>query len=252
MIQITLIQIDNYGPWTVTPRPRAESDLQTLQSELFADVERMFASNKGLVFFNRFDNMLAISNGVDKEAHIQIQRSVRNRYPFTISMGVGSGENAYIAQEKASKALQKAGGAQCEDRKEILAIDSLVEKEDSFVQIAHIDINGVTKNLTDIVPEYDTSIAVICTQYHLMMKLKEYGALLFFIGGDNYMSPCNNVSEDDIKKIIDDIYKEVGISLKAGIGRATNANRCANLADVALERIRSGEIEEPILILDKE
>ena len=25
---MTLIQIDNYGPWTVTPRPRTESDLQ--------------------------------------------------------------------------------------------------------------------------------------------------------------------------------------------------------------------------------
>ena len=31
MIQMTLIQIDNYGPWTVTPRPRTESDLQILQ-----------------------------------------------------------------------------------------------------------------------------------------------------------------------------------------------------------------------------
>ena len=30
MIQMTLIQIDNYGPWTVTPRPRNESDLQIL------------------------------------------------------------------------------------------------------------------------------------------------------------------------------------------------------------------------------
>ena len=40
MIQITLIQIDNYGPWTVTPGPRAEPDLQTLQSRLYGDLER--------------------------------------------------------------------------------------------------------------------------------------------------------------------------------------------------------------------
>ena len=37
MIQMTLIQIDNYGPWTVTPKPRTESDLQMLQASLFAD-----------------------------------------------------------------------------------------------------------------------------------------------------------------------------------------------------------------------
>ena len=53
---MTLIQIDNYGPWTVTPRPRNESDLQILQAELYADLERQFANKKGLVFFTRFDN----------------------------------------------------------------------------------------------------------------------------------------------------------------------------------------------------
>ena len=71
MIQMTLIQIDNYGPWTVTPRPRNESDLQILQSELFADVQRQFATKKGLVFFTRFDNMLAITNGINKEDHFR-------------------------------------------------------------------------------------------------------------------------------------------------------------------------------------
>ena len=64
MIQMTLIQIDNYGPWTVTPRPRTESDLQILQAELFADVQRLIAAKKGLVFFTRFDNLLAVTNGL--------------------------------------------------------------------------------------------------------------------------------------------------------------------------------------------
>ena len=46
MIQMTLIQIDNYGPWTVTPRPRTESDLQMLQANLFADLNTVFNSLK--------------------------------------------------------------------------------------------------------------------------------------------------------------------------------------------------------------
>ena len=74
MIQMTLIQIDNYGPWTVTPRPRNESDLQILQAELYADLERQFANKKGLVFFTRFDNLLAVTNGIDEEDHLRIQR----------------------------------------------------------------------------------------------------------------------------------------------------------------------------------
>ena len=47
MIQMTLIQIDNYGPWTVTPRPRTESDLQMLQASLFADLNNHFGNKKG-------------------------------------------------------------------------------------------------------------------------------------------------------------------------------------------------------------
>lgn len=73
---MTLIQIDNYGPWTVTPRPRNESDLQILQAELYADLERQFANKKGLVFFTRFDNLLAVTNGIDEEDHLRIQKNI--------------------------------------------------------------------------------------------------------------------------------------------------------------------------------
>ena len=220
MIQMTLIQIDNYGPWTVTPRPRTESDLQILQAELFADVQRLIAAKKGLVFFTRFDNLLAVTNGLDEEDHMRIQRSIRNRYPITISMGVGAAETAHEAQRLATIALQKEGGAQSSGRKEILAINNLIENpEDSFVQAAHIDINSVTETLTDIESAFDTSFMVNKAQHYLMTKLREKGALLFFIGGDNFMSPCNGLSEDDLTQILKEIDEEIGIGLKAGIGR---------------------------------
>ena len=110
MIQMTLIQIDNYGPWTVTPKPRTESDLQILQAELFADVQRLIAAKKGLVFFTRFDNMLAITNGLDKEDHLRIQRSIRNRYPITISMGVGAALQDKKKLETAADELTQIAG----------------------------------------------------------------------------------------------------------------------------------------------
>ena len=211
---MTLIQIDNYGPWTVTPRPRTESDLQILQAELFADVQRLIAAKKGLVFFTRFDNLLAVTNGLDEEDHMRIQRSIRNRYPITISMGVGAAETAHEAQRLATIALQKEGGAQSSGRKEILAINNLIENpEDSFVQAAHIDINSVTETLTDIESAFDTSFMVNKAQHYLMTKLREKGALLFFIGGDNFMSPCNGLSENKIcLKFINYVYPFLIIS----------------------------------------
>ncbi|MDO5824396.1 GTP cyclohydrolase III [Methanobrevibacter sp.] len=239
MIQMTLIQIDNYGPWTVTPRPRTESDLQILQARLFADLNSYFGSKKGLVFFTRFDNLLAISNGINEEDHLRIQRSIRNKYPITISMGVGAAKTPHEAQKLATIALQKAGSAQSGERKEILAIDSLVDEDHSFVQAAHIDINSVTETFTDIESAFDASFSVNKAQHYLMTKLIKKGALLFFIGGDNFMAPCNGLSEKEIESLLIEIDEEIGIQLKAGIGRAKNAEDAAYMADIGLEEIRA-------------
>ncbi|MDR2829789.1 MAG: GTP cyclohydrolase IIa [Methanobrevibacter sp.] len=252
MIQMTLIQIDNYGPWTVTPKPRNESDLQILQAELYADVQRQFAAKKGLVFFTRFDNMLAITNGISKEDHFRIQRSIRNRYPITISMGVSTGDTPYKAQKLATETLQKKGGAQSAERKEILAIDNLVNAEDSYVQIAHIDINGVTETLTDNMPAFDTNFIVNKAQHYLMTKLIKKGALLFFIGGDNFMSPCNGLSPQELTEIIEKIKDEIGIGHKAGIGRSNNAEDAAYLADLGLEIIREEDKTKIVHIFEDE
>lgn len=252
MIQMTLIQIDNYGPWTVTPRPRTESDLQILQAELYADIQRQVATRKGLVFYTRFDNLLAITNGLTVEDHLRIQRSIRNRYPITISMGIGAAETPHEAQKLATIALQKEGGAQSSERKEILAVDSIIENpEDSFVQVAHIDINSVTETLTDIESAFDTSFMVNKTQHYLMTKLVKRGALLFFIGGDNFMSPCNGLSEQDIENLLVEIDEEIGIGLKAGIGRSDNAEDAAYMADIGLEEIRDKNNELWTCVVDK-
>jgi GTP cyclohydrolase IIa len=107
--QVTLVQIDNYGPWTVTPEPRREVDLQTLQSRLYADLSQLFGNREGYVFFTRFDNMIAVTNGLDHEAHALIQESVRNRYPVTVSLGVGVDPSPAVALGDATTAVQDGG-----------------------------------------------------------------------------------------------------------------------------------------------
>lgn len=250
MIQITLIQIDNYGPWTVTPGPRAEPDLQTLQSRLYGDLEREFGAHGGIVFFNRFDNLIAVSNGMDYDDHLLIQQSIRNRYPITISMGVGTAETAIEAQKIATKMIQNGGGAQSAERCEILNIDSLAEGENSFVQIAHIDINDITTNLTDKKTAYNTSIKVYEVLLTLMKELSEIGGMCFFIGGDNYMAPSNNISKDQLRDALKRVDEKTGIRLKAGVGIAKKAGRAADLADIGLEDIRAGLTDDSVLIFN--
>ena len=195
---------------------------------------------KAVWFFHPLRQHAGSNQWRGAEDHLRIQKSIGNRYPITVSMGVGAAETPYEAQRKASAALQKYGGAQNEERKEILAIEGMVNPDESFVQIAHIDINGITDSLTDIIPAYDTSFIVNRVQHFLMKKLIEKGSLLFFIGGDNFMSPCNGLDPEGILKIIEEIEEEINIALKAGVGKAPSAEKAANLADLALEEIRGG------------
>ncbi|MDO5822815.1 GTP cyclohydrolase III [Methanosphaera sp.] len=250
MIQVTLIQIDNYGPWTVTPGPRAEPDLQTLQSRLYGDLEREFGAHGAIVFFNRFDNLIAISNGMDYDDHLLIQQSIRNRYPITISMGVGTADTAYEAQKIATKMIQNGGGAQSANRCEVLNIDSLADDDNSLVQIAHIDINDITNTLTDIETAFDTSIKVYEVLLALMDELAKIGGMCFFIGGDNYMAPTNGISKDQLREALKVVDKKTGVTLKAGIGVAKQAGRAADLADIGLEDIRAELVDDSVLLFN--
>ena len=248
MIQITLIQIDNYGPWTVTPGPRAEPDLQTLQSRLYGDLEREFGARGGIVFYNRFDNLIAISNGIDKNDHKKIQESIRNRYPITISMGVASRPTPLEAQSVATKMLQRGGGAQSKDRCEVLNIDSLATTEESKVQIAHIDIDDITNTLTDKESAYDTSIVVYEVLLELMKELKKLGALCFFIGGDNYMAPSNGITKKTLREALARVDERTNVKLKAGVGISKSPGRAADLADLGLEDIRADLTDDSVLV----
>jgi len=136
--QVTHIQIDNYGPWTVTPEPRREVDLQTLQSRLYADLCQLFGNRDGYVFFARFDNMVAVSNGLDIDDHELIQESVGNRYPVTMSLSVATGRTPVSALGTATEQLQAAGSAQYRHRREILrgrAIEHVREAADVDLKV---------------------------------------------------------------------------------------------------------------------
>ncbi len=122
-VQFSLVQLDDYGPWTVTPEPRRETSLQALQSRLYADLADFVGDRDGYVFPGRFDNMVAATNGIDPADHRRFQERVRNHYPVTASVGVGTGTTPVEALGAASERLQATGSAQDADRCERLAAD---------------------------------------------------------------------------------------------------------------------------------
>ena len=237
--QVTLVQIDNYGPWTVTPEPRREMDLQTLQSRLFADVAQFVGPRDAYVFSTRYDNMIAVTNGIDGAAHAALQESVGNRYPVTVSLGTGVAERPIDALESANRLIQTEGSAQDETRSEVLAGDYLTETTPSDLQIAHFDVVDVTGKYTDRGNEFDTFLAVERAYGSLARYLRErHGALSFFVGGDNVVAVCPDLPETAFADAVAHVADDADIELQVGVGRGASAHEAGFAAKHALEACR--------------
>ena len=244
--QLSLIQIDNYGPWTTTPEPRREVDLQTLQSRLYADISQLVGNREGYAFFARFDNLVTVTNGIDREAHALIQESLANRYPVTASVSVAVDGSPAEALGQASRQLQAAGSAQDGDRTSIFRGDILAENErtDSDVQIAHFDVNDATGKYTDQLNEFDTFINIEQGYASLMRYMREaHDSLSFFVGGDNVIAVCPALDAADYHDAIDHVYQDVDVELKVGVGRAATAQSAGMDAKHALEHCREDGVD---------
>ncbi len=237
--QLTQLQIDNYGPWTVTPEPRREMDLQTLQSRLYADVAQFVGSRDGYAFYARGDNLVAVTNGLDESDHATLQESLANRYPVTVSLGVGVAERPADALEAASERLQAAGSAQSAERREVLAGEFRVESTTEDVQIAHFDVNDATGKYTDRINEFDTFVSIEGGYASLMSHLREeHGGLAFFVGGDNVIAVCPGLEPADYHTAIDHVREAAGVALKVGVGVGATAHDAGMDAKHALEDCR--------------
>ncbi|CAI50162.1 GTP cyclohydrolase 3 [Natronomonas pharaonis DSM 2160] len=239
--QVTLVQIDNYGPWTVTPEPRREVDLQTLQSRLYADLSQLIGNRMGYVFFTRFDNMVAVTNGLDADAHALIQESVGNRYPVTVSLSIGVDSSPAAALGTATDQLQDAGSAQDKGRTEILRGDPIQpsERTDTDVQIAHFDVNDATGKYTDQLNEFDSFINIEQGYAELMRYMRhENDSLSFFVGGDNIIAVCDGIDEAAYLDAIEHVNETVGVELKVGVGLDRTAQAAGMAAKHALETCR--------------
>ena len=239
--QVTLVQIDNYGPWTVTPAPRREADLQTMQSRLYADLAQLVGNRGGYVFFARFDNMLAVMNGLDREAHATIQESIGNRYPVTVSLSIAAAETPAAALSTATEQLQDAGSAQDDGRREILRGEPIpdAERSGTDVEIAHFDVDDATEKYTDELHAFDTFVHIEGGYHALMRYLHEReDSLAFFVGGDNVIAVGSGLSREAYVAAVDHVEAEAGVRLKVGVGRDRDAHAAGMAAKYALEACR--------------
>ncbi|MCX2819376.1 GTP cyclohydrolase IIa [Haladaptatus sp. F3-133] len=237
MVRATLIQIDNYGPWTVTPEPRRETDLQALQARLYADLCASFGAHDAVVFFSRFDNVVAFTEGVGTDAHRSVQRSINNRYPVTVSMAVADGASPRDAVGRVSSLIQDEGSAQDADR-----VARLVSDIDggSDVQVGHFDIEEATERYVDEIDAYGCQLLVGRAGLALMESMWERDAVSFFVGGDNYITVAPSLDKDDYAEVIGEVEEETDVELKVGVGESRTPADAGMQAKHCLERSRNG------------
>ncbi len=190
--------------------------------------------------------MLAVTNGITKEEHDHIQKRLLEQFPVTISMGIGIGKTPFEAQLRASKLLQQKGSAQSATRSGVIACEGTLGPSESYVQVMHFDIDGITGTLTDRASAYETSLHVMTLYTELMKLFREHEALLFFIGGDNFMGVANGVKIEDVESLLER-YRARNVRLKCGIGVARTGRKAAELATMNLDLIRSREGSRPVL-----
>ncbi|MEP0825164.1 MAG: GTP cyclohydrolase IIa [Nitrososphaera sp.] len=233
MIQLTIIRIEGYGPWTVTLGYDREAQLQMLQARIYHDVQRLFSSKDGIVFFNRFDEYFAITNGLDADDHREIQRELAKSYKnLVMSMAIGSGETAFEANLNAYRARKEDKMLDREAR-----IFGSVNESAGLAQIMHVDVDSSTKVGNRLSP-YEVTALVMKIYSRLAEEFLKYNSLAFFLGGDNVMVISNGMTKEQADEVIKKVTSGIEIKLNCGIGIGKNGRRAAEAATTALDTIR--------------
>jgi GTP cyclohydrolase IIa len=239
-VRLAVVQIDDYGPWTTTPAPRRETDLQALQARLFATVADFFGDRDGYAFAGRYDNMLGVANGTEPEAFGRLQERVANRFPVTVSVGVGTAPTPASALDAAGTVLQEAGSAQATNRTEVLdhrVVDGATPGE---LTVAHFDVIDATGELTDRVSPDVAERTVRHTMLTLSDRLAdEYAAVARFVGGDNAIAVCPPLDRSALEAVLSHVRAETGVELQVGVGHGPSAHAAGSEAKHALEECRA-------------
>ena len=233
MIQLSILKITEYGPWTLTLGSDREHELQMLQASLYKQVQKLFSAKNCLVFLNKSDEFFVVSNGLSLDDHIEIQKSVKESFEVSLTISIGYGESPFDANLKAYDGKQNSVILN-EEHSIYGFIDNSLEFN---VSIMHLDVDDLKSKRKDNSP-YEISLKV----FELYSKIGRYfiekNSLSFFLGGDNYMVIASDDAKNSVQNFINMIKNDENISLNCGIGNAKTSRNAAKLATKSLDTIR--------------
>ena len=245
--QTTVIKLEGYGPWTLSLGSDREHRLQILQSKIYVDLQELFSKKSGVVFSNRFDEFIAVTNQINLDEHGEIYDEISKKYDkIRMSMTVGIDETPLKSNKKSHYMRNKEEylirpdiyGSKENILKESKEINLKTETGNKDVKILHIDINNstaITKNLSS----YEITNLIIKLYSEVSDIFLKEESLAFYLGGDNFMIITkNNMTIEKVKEIIDLLAKLTKINLNCGIGNGKTGRKAAEMATKSLDLIR--------------
>ncbi|MDI1494880.1 MAG: GTP cyclohydrolase [Cenarchaeum symbiont of Oopsacas minuta] len=230
MIQLCIIKIIGYGPWTLTLGSDREHILQMLQASLYKNLQESFSEKNCLVFVNRADEFFAVTNGLDIQGHEKIKKRMFD--PRTkLSFSIGCSNTPYEANLAAYEARKVS---QLNGKNDSVCGEAC---DGDFVTIMHLDIDNFTKSQKKLSP-YDTTSTIFSLYAYMSEFFMAKKSLSFFMGGDNFMIVSSPSAKESVAEFISKVKKERGITLNCGIGTAKRSRQAACLATESLDTIR--------------
>jgi GTP cyclohydrolase IIa len=233
MIQLTIIKITEYGPWTLTLGSDREHELQMIQAHLYREIQKLFSEKNCLVFSNRFDEFFVISNGLTIQDHVEIQKKLAAVSSLKLSMSIGYADSPFDANLKAYEGKQTPVILD----KEHNIFGFVNGQADSKVTIMHFDVENITSQ-RKIKSPYEISSVI----FGIYAKMSDFflakKSLSFFMGGDNFMVVTTDNARQNAQEFLDIAKKEFGISFNCGIGTGRTAREAVKLATKSLDTIR--------------
>jgi GTP cyclohydrolase IIa len=233
MIQLSILKITEYGPWTLTLGSDREHELQMLQASLYKQIQKLFSEKNCLVFLNRSDEFFVVSNGLTLDDHIEIQKTLKELFEVNLTISIGFGQSPFEANLKAYDAKQNNVIL----NEEYNIFGFIDNQSELNVSIMHFDIDDLKSKRKDNSP-YEISLKI----FELYSKIAKYfiekNSLTFFMGGDNYMVVASNDAKNSVQNFIDMIKNNDNISLNCGIGNAQTSRDAVKLATKSLDTIR--------------
>jgi GTP cyclohydrolase IIa len=237
-IQLTIIKVEEYGPWTITLGTDREAELQMLQAKLYYDLQRLFSAKDCLVFSNRFDEYFAITNGLCLPDHLEIQSELVDLYSnLKLSMTIGNGVTPFHANFDAYES-RKMGRAINVGARIFGTPTNSVPTVNEIVHIIHIDMNNSAKMFSKLSP-YEITSLIVKIYSRLSEEFLKKESLTFFLGGDNFMVLSKASTKQEVEGTINKVTNEMNVRLNCGIGIGSTGRKAANAATKALDTIRN-------------